>query len=202
MRRIESVIFDWGGVLIDDPGPGLVQYCAKALGVSEEDYLGAHKKFAEQFQKGLIVEGIFWKRVCGELDRPVPTHPSLWGEAFRTVYSPRQKVFAMAFGLRKNGCRTAVLSNTEVPAMEFFYEQRYDVFDVLVFSCTEGTVKPEREIYEVTLERLTSQAARTVFIDDRPGFIDGARQVGINTILFGNIEQVKKELVQLGAKID
>lgn len=216
MGKIEAIIFDWGGVLIDDPRPALMRYCANALSVLEEDYVEAHKKFAEQFQKGIISEEAFWVKVCAELGRPKPTYPSLWGEAFRSVYSPRQEVFALASELHRNGYKTAVLSNTEVPAMEFFYEQRYDmgapqtrykafgdpVFDVLVFSCTEGTIKPERKIYKITLEKLISQPGQTVFIDDRPEFIEGAKQAGINTILFNNLEQIKKELVQLGMKMD
>jgi len=39
--RIEAVLFDWGGVLIDDPAPGLMNYCAKALGVPVAHYAQA-----------------------------------------------------------------------------------------------------------------------------------------------------------------
>ena len=59
METIKSVIFDWGGVLIDDPVPGLMQYCAKTLKVSKEDYIKAHSKFEADFQKGLICEDTF-----------------------------------------------------------------------------------------------------------------------------------------------
>jgi hypothetical protein len=31
--RIEAVLFDWGRVLIENPAPGLMAYCAKALRV-------------------------------------------------------------------------------------------------------------------------------------------------------------------------
>ena len=36
MAKIESVILDWGGVLIEYPAPGRVRYCAEALGVAEK----------------------------------------------------------------------------------------------------------------------------------------------------------------------
>lgn len=76
MERIESVIFDWGGVLIDDPAPGLMQYCAQALAVSKEDYIKAHSKFAAEFQKDLISEDTFWERICSELNIPKPKQDS------------------------------------------------------------------------------------------------------------------------------
>ncbi len=50
--RIEAVLFDWGGVLIENPAPGLMEYCAKALGVSVEDYVRVHNVHGEAFQKG------------------------------------------------------------------------------------------------------------------------------------------------------
>ena len=202
METIKSVIFDWGGVLIEDPAPGLMRYCAKALHVSKEEYIKAHSKFADDIQKGLISEDTFWEQICSELNAPKPKVRSLWTDAFKAAYVPRADMFSMAASLQENGYRTAVLSNTEFPAMEYFHELRYDMFDVPVFSCTEGVKKPDRKIYELTLEKLGSLPEQSVFIDDKPEYINGAKEVGINTILFQNIDQVKDELNRLGVKID
>ena len=62
MDWIEAVLFDWGGVLIDDPAPGLMAFCARALGVSMGDYTRTHNRHGEPFQKGLIEEATFWQR--------------------------------------------------------------------------------------------------------------------------------------------
>jgi len=202
METIKSVIFDWGGVLIDDPAPGLMQYCAKALKVSKEEYIKAHRKFEADFQKGLISEDVFWEQICNELNVPKPKNPSLWAEAFEAAYVPRDSMFSMAAWLQENGYRTAVLSNTEVPAMQLFHLRRYDMFDVTVFSCLEGVKKPDREIYELTLKKLGSEPEQAIFIDDKQEYINGAKEVGINTVLFQNIDQVKDELIRLGVKID
>ncbi len=200
MGKIDSVIFDWGGVLIDDPAPDLMRYCAQALTVSKDDYIKAHNKFAADFQKGLISEDAFWERICGELKVPKPKVPSLWADAFKAAYVPREDMFSLAARLRKNGCKTALLSNTEAPAMQYFYQLQYDMFDVLVFSCAEGTRKPEREIYELIVRRLGSRAGQSVFIDDKPEYINGAKEAGLNTILFENISRLKNALAELGVK--
>ncbi len=84
--------------------------------------------------------------------------------------------------------------------MQFFYQMKYDMFDVLVFSCAEGTRKPEKEIYELTVRRLGSRAGQSVFIDDMPEYINGAKKAGLNTILFRNVEQLKIELAELGVE--
>lgn len=198
MSEIKAVIFDWGGVLIDNPAPGLMQYYAEELSISKEDYIKAHNRFVKDFEKGLISEENFWVKICRALDRPIPDVESLWSSAFRSVYSPRPDVFSIVSSLHDGGNRTAILSNTEEPAMRFFHEQQYDMFDVLVFSCAEGARKPERKIYEITIDRLGLKPEQTVFIDDKQEFINAAEQMGINTILFKDVEQVKTELARLG----
>jgi len=184
MGDIKAVVFDWGGVLIDDPAVGLVRYCSKALGVSTEQFAEAHEKYVSEFQKGFISEPEFWKKICNDLDISTQKGYSLWGKAFRHVYSPKEKMFHLATSLKKNSYKTGLLSNTEAPAVEWFYEHHYQMFDVLIFSCNEKTIKPERKIYEVTLTKLGTKPSETVFIDNRRDYIQGAREVGIKAILF------------------
>ena len=200
MDKIESIIFDWGGVLIDDPRPGLLRYCSEAFGVPLEDYTPVHDSFLDEFHKGKISEERFWRQITGKLGKSMPPAQSQWYEAFRSAYVPKQEMFRLASSLHDKGYKTALLSNTELPAVDFFHERGYDMFDVLVFSCVEGVMKPERRIYEITLERLDSRARQAVFIDDRQDYIQGAEDAGLNTILFQSIDQVKGELAGLGAE--
>jgi len=97
---------------------------------------------------------MLWKKICSGLGNQKPTIPSLWETAFRQAYREKKEIFTLAATLKKNGNRIGFLSNTEIPAMKFFYEQKYPMFDVTVFSCTEGTRKPEERIYQILLQRL------------------------------------------------
>lgn len=200
MKTIESVIFDWGGVLIDDPRPGLLRYCADAFGVPMEQYTPVHDSFLDKFGKGMISEEEFWQGISRKLGKPAPQAPSLWSGAFRSACVPRLEVFRLVSSLHAKGYKTALLSNTELPAVEFFHEFDYDMFDVLVFSCEQGVAKPQPRIYEITLAKLGSQAPRSVFIDDRQDYIQGAKVVGLNAILFTGIDQLKRDLIGLGVR--
>ena len=184
--------------MIENPRPGLLKYCSEAFGVPLEDYTPVHDLFLDDFHKGKIGEERFWRQISSKLGKPMPSARSQWYDAFRSSYVPIQEMFALASSLHDKGYKTALLSNTELPAVEFFHEWGYDMFDVLVFSCVEGIMKPQRKIYEITLERLDSKAGQTVFIDDVQNYIRAAKLIGLNTILFGNIDQVKDELVDLG----
>jgi putative hydrolase of the HAD superfamily len=175
-----------------------LRYCAGAFGVPQEHYTLVHDSFLGEFGKGLIGEEEFWQGISRKLGKPAPQVPSMWYEAFRAIYVPKPEVFSLASSLHGKGYKTALLSNTERPAVEFFRELNYDMFDVLVFSCEQGVAKPERRIYEITLERLGSKAPQCVFIDDRQDYIEGARQAGLHTILFKSVDQVRHELAGLG----
>lgn len=200
MEKIESIIFDWGGVLIEDPRPGLLKYCSEAFGVPLEDYTPVHDIFLDEFHKGLISEERFWQWISDKLGKPMPSVRSQWYDAFKSAYVPKQEMFDLASSLHDKGYKTALLSNTELPAVRFFHEQNYNIFDLFVFSCVERMMKPQRRIYEITLERLGSKAGRTVFIDDVPNYIRAAKLTGLNVILFESVEQVKGELGRLGVE--
>ena len=156
------------------------------------DYVPVHNAHGEAFQKGWIAEEVFWQRVCGDLNRPLPRQASLWGDAFRAVYRPREEVFGLARRLREKGCKTSLLSNTEVPAMAFFLELDYDMFDALTFSCAEGVAKPQKEIYEVAARKLRVTPAQCVLIDDRLDFVEGARNAGMKGIVYESLAQVEE----------
>lgn len=196
-RLIKAVIFDWGGVLCEDTARGLVTYFSRALDVDPQRLVKAFRPFLPAFQKGELSETELWRGLAASLglDRQL-TRP-LWGEALRAIYSPREEMFVLAAQLKAKGYRIGLLSNAEMAAMEFFYEQSYQMFDEAIFSCAVGARKPEHRIYEVALERLRVLPTEAVFIDDRVDFIEGARKLGIHTILYRDPAQVRRELATL-----
>ncbi len=181
-KNIKAVILDWGGVVIEDPVPGLMRCCAEALGVSVADYRAVHQRFGEGFQTGRLRESEFWQVVCVELAVPEPQQESLWGWAFRQIYQPRQRVLNRMSQLQAEGLATALLSNTEMAAVDFYADLGYAMFDVAVFSCVEAVAKPEAGIYHRACERLDVPASQCLFLDDRSDFVVGAQAVGMKAI--------------------
>ena len=54
-------------------------------------------------------------------------------------------MFSLASKLKSDGYRVGLLSNAEIPAMKFFEEQRYDMFEATIFSCAVGVSTTGRE---------------------------------------------------------
>jgi len=201
VKDIKAVIFDWGGVLIDDPGPGLMEYCANRLNVIVDKFINSFDKFMDEFQTNSVSEGNFWELMCKDLNVEKPSQASLWKQAFISVYTPKDEMFALVDSLRAKGYKTAILSNTEIPALDFFIEQRYNCFDVQVFSCKEGKRKPDKEIYEITVQKLNCSPEQAIFIDDKPPMVEGAKKANLNAIHFQSIAQVKNELIEYGLEV-
>ena len=199
---IKAVIFDWGGVLIDNPSPVLIAYCAQYLKITEKVFLQTYLRFEPDFQKGILSEEAVWDNLCEALGIQKPTQPSLWEAAFRHAYVERKEMFSLVSHLKKNGYKTCFLSNTECPAMQIFLEKHYTVFDVIVFSCMEGTRKPEEKIYQLALKRLHVRPGEAVYIDDKQEYLRGAERIGIHVLLFTSYPQLRKDLSLFSIPID
>jgi len=198
---IRAIVFDWDGVLIENSAQEILKYCAKQLHISESTLNTAYRKYEESFQNGITSEQSLWKNISSELKTHSPTTSSLGEAAFKNVYKEKKEVFQFVSLLKQNGYITGFLSNTEYPAMRFFQKQGYDMLEVTVFSCVEGTRKPEKEIYHILLVKLRVEPHETVFIDDRSDFIRGAEHVGIHGILFQDIDHLHSDLSLLSVKV-
>jgi epoxide hydrolase-like predicted phosphatase len=191
---VKAVIFDWGGVLIENPAKDLIGFCAEKLGTDQEALAGIFAEYETEYQSGLISESKLWEKVSQQLGTHIP-HYSLWKTAVKAVFKDKLDVLDTVKWLRGKGFKTGFLSNTEKAAQEYFEEKGYsDYFDAVVFSCSEGIVKPDPKIYWQVLQKLDIRPSEAVFIDDNPYFVKGAVEIGINGIIFKSFEQMNLEL--------
>lgn len=194
---IKGIVFDWRGVIIYNPWKNLIKSSAQRLGVSFK-YAKAHKMLEEMLQKGLT-DSKYLKKICQKLKIENPKIKNFWKKAVQKSFKNQPKTLKLMKKLKEKNYKIGFLSNTEKSAIEFFKKQNYDI-DVTVFSCLEGTVKPELKIYEILIKRMQMKPKEIVFLDDKKENILIAQQIGIKRILFKNIKQVKQELKKLGVK--
>ncbi|MCF6439509.1 HAD family phosphatase [Pseudoalteromonas luteoviolacea] len=82
-----------------------------------------------------------------------------------------------------------------------FLKRTYDfwgLFDGEIVSADLGVLKPQSEIYRALLEQYQLVANETVFLDDMPHNVAGAKAVGMEAIQFESVEQARKALYALG----
>ncbi len=74
-------------------------------------------------------------------------------------------------------------------------------FKVITLSDLVGFNKPDKEIFEITLEELDNKPEEAVFIDDNFENVEAAKLMGIKSILYENVNQLKEELFDLNIEL-
>ena len=100
--------------------------------------------------------------------------------------------------LRSNGLRLALISNLDYcEYIGWSSSPLRGLFDVELFSCEVGMVKPEPAIYRECLNRMGLSASECIYVGDGGGNeLHGAREVGLYTVLFtGMIEELWPERI-------
>jgi len=91
--------------------------------------------------------------------------------------------------LKEMGKKIALLSNADViEAAAWTQCPIAPYFDVVLFSCNVGYVKPEVEIYELCLQQLQEKSEDCIFVGDGgSNEFTGAKKVGLSTIMVTGI---------------
>jgi HAD superfamily hydrolase (TIGR01549 family) len=97
----------------------------------------------------------------------------------------KQRLASYFAGLRPR-YRTGIISNSFAGAREREQEQYgfRDLTDVIIYSHEAGMSKPDPRIYRPAAERLGVRPEEMVYLDDVPEFVNGARQEGLQAVLF------------------
>jgi epoxide hydrolase-like predicted phosphatase len=82
---------------------------------------------------------------------------------------------------RRAGIRTGMVSNSW-GAGRYDRAQLKELFDAVVISAEEGLRKPDPAIYELGAQRIGLDPADCVFVDDLPGNLKPARDLGMATV--------------------
>ncbi len=100
--------------------------------------------------------------------------------------------------------RLYLISNTNELHFKYIrkkYRGLLRPFHKLFPSHEVGYRKPDPRIYRKVLRTIKLRAHETVFIDDVPAFVKGARSVGMNAIRFRHPKQLRRDLEKLGVMI-
>jgi epoxide hydrolase-like predicted phosphatase len=196
---VRAVVFDIGGVLAVTPDLGTPGKWERALGLGDGQLGPLIQKVADAGAIGTISEEEAVRRI-GEilgLDSSVRDAfmADLWTEYLGTLNGELAGYFA---GLRPR-YRTAIISNSFVGARER-EQERYgfgDLTDVIIYSHEAGMSKPDPRIYRLAADRLGVQPEEMVFLDDVPQYVDAARQVGLQAVLFTGNQQAIADIEAL-----
>lgn len=200
MTKIQAIIFDAGGVYLQGNFSDFVNRSYKVLGLNKTFSTQEEIVFDEELNLGRVTAKECFRRYFD-----VPINDSqmekimgLW----KTTWNLKPEMRRLVDKLEDDYV-LAILSNSDsVNYQEYLRKRWFEPFNVLVLSHIIGILKPDKRIYEITLERLGVPAESCVFIDDQEKNLVPARELGMRTVLYKNSEQLMSEFERIGIKLD
>lgn len=188
--RIDAVIFDLGGVLLNLDYQITINAFTE-LGLENVDHLFSQKKqfgFFDEFETGKINASEFRKELRALASETLTDSQidAAWN-AMLLDFPPNRFDFLKSISVKK---RIFLLSNTNEIHMSWF--KRYvnqlfgedvffDLFEVAYLSNEMSMRKPNVDIFDFVVNENKLNPERTLFIDDSPQHLDGAKLASLQT---------------------
>jgi len=197
----DAVLFDYGRVLSYAPSRDELLDFAALTGVSEAVFFELYSNTRDHYDRGHADYQEHWRRFAevaevqispATVERMVAMESVMWTRL-------NAEMLELARDIKSRGLKTAILSNMPFDLLGELRRKFdwLDEFDVQIWSCELGVIKPDAEIYHACLAALCCEAARALFFDDRPRNVDGARRVGMDAHVFESAAQAR-EIVERG----
>ena len=195
--KINTVIFDLGGVLIDwNP-----RYVYRTIFKTEEEIDWFFENVAthdwnENQDAGYPIAKATEELVAQhpEWEKEIKAYYGRWEEMLGGPIHETVKIFKQLKQIPD--LRTYALTNWSAETFHIAL-QRYDFlhwFDGRLVSGEEKTRKPFHDFYQKLLNKFSIDPSQTVFIDDNLRNIKAAEELGIKGIHFHNPGQLRNEL--------
>src|SRR5262249_37995921 len=100
----------------------------------------------------------------------------------------------------RNRIKLAVVSNEGRELTEFRIRKfgLAEFVDFFVSSCFVHFRKPDRDIFRMALDMAQTPPDQTVYVDDRPLFVEVAQSVGLRAVQHISYQQTCEEFRQMG----
>ena len=197
---IRTLIFDLGRTLVPfDFSRGYRAMAARA-GCTPEHVRDtiACSGLVPLFESGQVEPGDFVAQVTTALG--VTMDYDEFCQMWSSVFLPETLVPEDWIRTLRTRYRTVLLSNTNAIhyAMLRAAYPVLDHFDAYVLSHEVRAMKPDPRIYAAAIAAAGCSPAECFFADDVPEYVEGARQAGIDAVLFEDSSRLRSDLALRG----
>ena len=199
---IRAVLFDFGGVLAEEGYRNALEDVARHNKLDPGEFFILAARLI--YETGYII-GKSDEKTYVDILRQVSgiraTHEELrW--LLLAGFTIRPEMIALADGLRTQGVVTGIFSDQtdwleQIDAREHLFQH----FDYVFNSFRMGMAKNEERTFGEVCLKMGLKPAETVFIDDNPGNVGRAAEMGLNAILFVGIPECIQALRAAGLRV-
>lgn len=179
-------IFDIGNVLIDFDLPMLLRRMSKHARMPLEKLKNTWTaQDTYNLETGFVDSRRHFERYADRIGLDWKYED--WIEAWMEIYAINQRGFKLFLNLKDKGFQVYLLSNLaeyNKDAIQMKFDNFFTLSDGNFFSYKLGLLKPDPEIYLNVCKQIGISPEQSVFIDDLPENIEGAKKVGMQAIRF------------------
>ena len=195
MAPISAVVFDMYGTLTPSWSKAVwdeqKRACAAPLGIPEDDWLAAlDASWGERLSGAFGSQTETFRVVAGRIgheptDEQLAEAVALRFAAYRTTQELRPDAIDTLRTLRAAGYKIALVSDcTHDLADQWDDLELAEHFDAAVFSCHEGTRKPDPRLFLAAADRLGVRPEQCLYVGDGGGDeMAGSAGVGMHPVL-------------------
>jgi HAD superfamily hydrolase (TIGR01509 family) len=188
---VQAIIFDCFGVLYNDAFKDFLQRNAKAINGNE----GYYYDLANKSDTGQISDGAFYnalRDISGE-------DPAALKHEFHDTHHLNQGLVDLIRQLKPR-YKIGMLSNSGREMLDEFMAEHNitDLFDCVIASSETPFIKPQREIFELIVERLQLPFSNLYFVDDSAANTFAAQSYGIQVHTYESVAELQGALQKEG----
>jgi len=197
--QVKLLVFDMGHVFVDFEWETVCEgFCTRA-GIDSEQFKPILRHIASLgYESGRSQTADVLREINAllpDLNLTEEEFHTLWNATFR-----ENEEMAELLQFLKKERPLYLLSNTNDSHYSYL-ERTHNVsrhFEELILSYLVGAAKPEEAIYHEVMKRSGLKAEECLFVDDLPANIEAASKLGMNTIRFVGIADLKERLASFG----
>ena len=180
---MKNVVFDLGGVVVDwSPERLLAEYPGDKNLLVTLFQGGFFHSFWSDFDRGVLDQ----VQVVREMSRfAARTYAECWDlvefikHSLRDLPATQQLIRELSAA----GYHLFCLSNMSLEFYDYLKDREvFACFEGQIISAREKLIKPEKEIFELLIDRYGLQPEETLFIDDLADNVSAARDMGFHTV--------------------
>lgn len=203
---IKTIIFDLGGVLLSDA----IIYSKneytdfsetlKLTGINKELVKKIWRKHWQKMKYGEEDIDSFWEEFSSYLKKGVSLDEVI--ETYNSQILIKMDIFEFVKKLKKKYLLLA-LANESKKGIDFKINKfkLNNIFSKIYCSAYLHMAKPNKDIFEYVIKDSDINVDEVIFIDNQIENVNVAKKLGIKSILFRNLEQLKRDLTLLSINL-